>query len=233
MLSSCLSKLRSRFAGRCLPPESGAVHVWRVCLNAKEPAAKDLFGILSPDERRRAERFYREKERRNFIAARGALRIILSRYAGVSPDRIEFFYNPHGKPFLDESIGNGLRFNVSHSKDVALYGLTREREIGIDIEFINEKAIDGAVAARVFSKSETAFYESLVADAKPDAFFDLWTRREALLKAVGTGFARTAARKKGWTIKKLRIDDGYAAAVAVNGSIEKISRFEFERRAAV
>src|SRR5713226_9608883 len=121
----------------CLPPKNlflgdDEVRVWRAALNRKTSLVHSLERILSTDERARAERFYFQKDRERFTIARGFLRIILGRYLNMEPCCLQFRYNPYGKPALaNESGGNGLRFNLSHSDGLALYAITRGREIGV------------------------------------------------------------------------------------------------------
>ena len=112
--------------------ESDAVHVWRASLNLSASHLHTLEATLTADECARAERFYFQKDREHFIAGRGVLRDILSRYLGREPDQLRFCYNPYGKPILaGESGGDALCFNLSHSHGLALYAVNRGREIGI------------------------------------------------------------------------------------------------------
>jgi hypothetical protein len=96
-------------------------------------------GILSDDERSRADKFYFNRDRRRFIVARAGLRIILGRYLGIEPEQLRFHYNRYGKPSLSGHSGEDeLRFNVSHSRDLALHAITREGNVGIDVEHLRE-----------------------------------------------------------------------------------------------
>jgi 4'-phosphopantetheinyl transferase len=161
------------------------VHVWRATID--RPAA-DYAIILSSDERVRADRFRFEQERRRFIVGRGTLRIILGRYLNVPPEKIKFVYHANGKP----SLSNGLlppeiRFNLSHSGDMALLAVTQNREVGIDLETLRPSLDAGKLANQFFSPSERAELEALPSDKKLDSFFSGWTRKEAYLKARGEG----------------------------------------------
>ena len=123
-----------------LPPDTlslldNEVHVWRASLGLPAELIQQWSQLLSADEWQRAERFHFERDRSRFIAGRSILRTILSRYLPLAPGQIEFCYGPHGKPALSGACGDqSLCFNLSHSADMALYAVTRDRQIGVDIE---------------------------------------------------------------------------------------------------
>jgi 4'-phosphopantetheinyl transferase len=122
------------------------------------------------------------------VAGRGFLRMILSRYIGVRPTRLQFCYGPQGKPALAGSDGmGGLRFNVSHSHGLALYAVTRSREIGVDLEAIRLDLDVERIAERCFSSRERSVLAALPAHLRAQAFFACWTRKEAFVKAKGSG----------------------------------------------
>jgi 4'-phosphopantetheinyl transferase len=214
------------------------VHVWSARLKEFAGQTARLLRLLSPDERDRAERFHFTKDREHFIAARSLLRILLSRYLDSPPHQLSFNYNPYGKPALAGHDGS-LRFNLSHSNGIALYAFTREREVGIDVEYIRRDVVEEAVAERFFSAQEVKSLRSLPAEVQPQAFFNCWTRKEAFIKAIGEGLSYPldefdvslipeepaallgtrndppeAAR---WSLSALPVDEGYAAALAVEG----------------
>lgn len=113
---------------------SNEVHVWRAYLHQEIALVQACFDILQPDERYRAGRFHFQRDRDRFIVARGVLRFILSRYLDTPPDLIRFSYNQYGKPAINGGTSEvSLRFNVSHSNEVALYAIGRGREVGLDI----------------------------------------------------------------------------------------------------
>ena len=228
----------------CLPPKNlalaGEVHVWRAGLNLNASYVHSLTQILSADEQERVNRFYFPKDRDRFIAARGLLRLILARYLNTEPSHLRFSYNPYGKPdFIDESGRNGLRFNLSHSQGIALFAITRGREIGIDLEYIRSDLADSQVAERFFSHREVQALRALPKHSQPVAFFNCWTRKEAYIKARGKGMTlpldqfdvslvpgEPAAllyvnddpeESSHWSLRDLVPGPGYAAALAVEG----------------
>ena len=145
------------------------VHVWRASLD--QPTA-DYAALLSADEQAKAQRFRFEQERRRFIVGRGTLRIILGRYLNLPPEKLQFEYRAHGKPALTAS---SLCFNLSHSEDMALYAVTHDREVGIDLEHIRPVQDVGKLAEQFFSPAERAELDALPLDKKLDSFFSGWT----------------------------------------------------------
>lgn len=166
------------------------VHVWRAALDQPGARLLSLYESLSADERERATRFHFEKDRRQFIAARGLLRRILSLYLKAEPSRLQFSYTAYGKPSLTAEFGdNPLRFNVSHSGELALLAFSRGRELGVDIECIRPELADEQIAERFFSSREVAALRALPAPVQKEAFFTCWTRKEAYIKAIGEGLS--------------------------------------------
>src|SRR5687768_10731257 len=177
------------------PPDNLAlsadeVHVWRASLNQLHLTLQYLHGILASEERERAARFYFERDRNHFIASRGLLRVILGRYLNLQPGRLQIKYSSYGKPFLaDDCGGEWLRFNVSHSGELALYAFSRGRELGIDIEEIRPEIAHQQIAADFFSKQEIDALQALPAHLQQEAFFLCWTRKEAYIKGIGEGLS--------------------------------------------
>jgi 4'-phosphopantetheinyl transferase len=217
----------------------GDVHVWQVALNQpRDRGDSNLLAILSADERLRAERFHRQIDRDNFILTRGMLRTILAQYLSISAAKISFIYSGYGKPTLDEKQNYyDLRFNLSHSNEIALIAITRVSEIGIDIEFIRKDFATWEIAENYFSEKELEMLRALPEHLKTRAFFNCWTRKEAYIKALGEGlshplnkFAVSLIPDKPpellhvedntrevmrWLFYDLDIPPGYAAALVV------------------
>ncbi|RCJ33590.1 4'-phosphopantetheinyl transferase [Nostoc minutum NIES-26] len=212
-----------------LPDE---VHVWRIDLDRAEAQLEDLTTTLSNDELARAKRFYFEEHRQRFIAGRGSLRRILGGYLGIEPQKIEFDYEPRGKPVLADTFAStGLLFNLSHSQGLALCAVNYTRQIGIDLEYIRPMSDVEALAERFFLPREYAVVRSLPVDKKQEVFFRYWTCKEAYLKATGEGIAQLEQveialtpteparleRYKNWSLLELVPADNYLAAVAAAG----------------
>jgi 4'-phosphopantetheinyl transferase len=166
----------------------GAVHVWRAALDLGPGAIEELRLALSPDELERAARFRAPAAQSRFISGRGILRDILSRYLDCKPATLTFGYQPHGKPFLLPAAGM-VQFNLSHSQGMALYGITRGREIGVDVEMARPGPDQERIAERFFSAREWEMMKATVPTQRTEFFFRCWTLKEAYLKARGEGLS--------------------------------------------
>jgi len=144
--------------------------------------------VLSDEERQRANRFAFDRDRSRFTVARSRLRQLLGARLDMRPDSVELVYGKRGKPALARRFASsGLRFNVAHSDDVAVYAFSRGHEIGIDVETVRVLPDADDVAASFFSRRENEVYRSLAPRDKPLGFFNCWTRKEAFIKALGEG----------------------------------------------
>jgi 4'-phosphopantetheinyl transferase len=160
--------------------------VIRLEINIEEIRA--LRRLLSDAEQQRADRFAFDRDRNRFIVARARLRELLATRLNVLPEAVELTYGVHGKPALARRFEDSdLRFNVSHSDDVAVYAFSLGREIGIDIEVVRPIPDADDIAARFFSRRENEAYLALDPSEKPQGFFNCWTRKEAFIKAFGDG----------------------------------------------
>lgn len=165
------------------------VHVWRVMLDQPEQRAQRLFSMLGQEEKERAGRFHFQKDRDHFVVAHGLVRTILAIYLGLEPGDLRFRRASYGKPYLAEKTRADLRFNLSHSHGLALLAVSRQREIGVDVEWIRPDVAEKKIAERFFSPREVATLRSLPAKQQPEAFFNCWTRKEAYIKARGQGLS--------------------------------------------
>jgi 4'-phosphopantetheinyl transferase len=214
------------------------VHVWRVPLN--QNPISEMREVLSLDERARAERFRFDKDRNQFIESRAALRLLLSQYLNVSPKELSFSFSAHGKPVLANGLSNsGLRFNLSRRDGLALIAVTRNRDIGVDVELVRADLPVFEIAAVSFSENELRTLRSLPESQQAAGFHNCWTRKEAYVKARGEGFsfplkqfdvsltpgaAASLLEVRGsdtevdrWTMQALSVGEGYVAALAFEG----------------
>jgi 4'-phosphopantetheinyl transferase len=163
------------------------VHVWAIPLDVP-PAAIPVFAqSLSLSEKERSARFHFDIHRNRYIVGRSAMRRILSTYLDLSPGALEFVQSELGKPDLAPSIGGGLHFNLTHSDRLALCAVTRAGLVGVDLERHREVDDMDHLVARFFSPNEHTQFSALPREAKAGAFFNLWTRKESMLKATGAG----------------------------------------------
>lgn len=162
------------------------VDVWLV--ETPSVRASVDVAVLSEGERARAARFRFERHRDAFVAAHWALRTVLACYLDTNAAALRFESGDHGKPFLAQPSSD-LRFNLSHSHEVAIVAVTSGREVGCDVEWISERVPVDALAARFFSPPEQAEIEALDPAARRLAFFSCWSRKEAFIKARGEGLS--------------------------------------------
>jgi 4'-phosphopantetheinyl transferase len=212
------------------------VEVWGIWLEAAEPMLRYYHSILSTEEHSRAERSRFEKFTGSYILSRGALRVLLSHHLGCSPNEIELTTGPRGKPALQSP--SRLKFNVSHSGQMALYAFTFGCDIGIDVERIRKLDNAESIAARFFAAAEASELRSLIPHDRTLAFFRCWTRKEAYVKTIGDGLAiplnsfqvtllpgapaRLVQLSTGlatdWTLEHLDLAPGYIGALAYRDS---------------
>jgi 4'-phosphopantetheinyl transferase len=219
---------------------AGEVHVWRVGLDAP---ARGLASArsLSPDELRRARRFAFARDRQRYLHGRAALRRILAAYLGVEPSELRFACGPWGKPRLEQDRpADNIQFSLGHAQGLALIAVCRSRRVGVDIETVQPLGDMALVAGQFFSPSEQEVLFRLPETQQQQAFFNGWTRKEAVLKALGSGFALPpeqvevslapleparvlsvggdASAARNWVLSSLQPAPGYQAAIAIEAT---------------
>lgn len=211
-----------------------SVDIWTVALRPQPSFLTVLENVLCEAERERASRFHFAKDRQAHIAAHGALRHILASYLHCPPAGIQFSEGTNGKPSV-----LGVRFNLSHSADLALIAVTQEHEVGVDVEHIDPRRADLNVAQRFFSPAENYILMSLTIEQQTEAFFNCWTRKEAYLKAIGLGLSvpldsfdvslapgEPARLLRGadarWRLRSLAPAPSYIGALAIDADTETI-----------
>ncbi len=234
----------------------GTVHVWRTNLNHQHSEAKDKVKYLSMEELERADRFHFEKHRNRFILSHAALRFILAEYLSakdnrMDPGEIQFEIGPYGKPEIvgTSASRKAIKFNVSNSRELLFVGVTSNRHVGIDVEFIRPVSeLDQIISSR-FSDYERAWLNSKHSNSRLNAFFDCWCRKEAYLKAKGCGFSEPmtafslvsefggyriyffylneSKKTTRWRLDGINIEVGYQAALAVENDFDHIEFFNW------
>ena len=186
---------------------------------------------LSMDERARAARFVFDRDRDRYVAGRARLRRILGDYLGQAPEALRFSYGAHGRPSVD-----GAQFNLSHTADLAALAVTPASDLGLDIEKVRPIEMD--VARMHFAPAEFAALTGLPANDRTAAFYRCWTRKEAYLKARGTGLSTDldsfvvtllpwapphlewcdSGEAAEWSLHDIEIADGIAGALAMRSA---------------
>lgn len=183
-------------------------------------------GVLSPDERNRAARFALPRDRDRFVAGRARLRAILGGYLGEAAEAVRFRHGAWGRPEVD-----GPSFSLTHSGDRALLAVTREAVVGADIEAV--RPVDSDLARSAFAPGEYEVLVALPVGERVAAFFRGWTRKEAYLKARGTGLSTdlssfevtldpgeprllrcASGEAERWRLADIAVGPGFAGAVA-------------------
>lgn len=222
------------------------VHVWRASLPAPGPVVEACARLLSPDEHARASRMLAASRREAFVVARGLLRRLTGRYVGLPAADVGFSYTALGRPLL-AADDRSLQFSVSHSGDQVLLAFAVRARVGVDIERVRASADVDAIAHRFFAAGELAELAALAGPDRLEAFFACWTRKEALLKAVGLGISRGLGRVEvscrpgeparlvrsaldeldpaNWSLADLTFAPGYRAALAVSMANPAVSVF--------
>ncbi|MCC6488135.1 MAG: 4'-phosphopantetheinyl transferase superfamily protein [Candidatus Hydrogenedentes bacterium] len=249
-MSASSTNLEWREPGPGIRLAPDEVHVWRARLDQPAAIIERFWTTLSADEQERAARFHFPGGRDSYVVGRGVLRELLGHYLGMQPCNVSFAYSDHGKPALAEGCGSlGLRFNLAHSGRLALYGFVLDHLIGIDIEKNRPDFAGQRIADRFFSPRESEALRKLPKEQREEAFLNCWTRKEAYIKARGEGLsfpldAFDVSLKPGepaallathgnpheasrWSMFALHAEEGYAAALAVEGQGADVSCFDW------
>lgn len=221
----------------------GQAHLWRFDLH-RVPAEWSAR-LLSRDEGARATRFRFDVHRRRFVAGRAVVRTILGRYMAREPSRLEFRYGPQGKPALRST--SNVAFNLSHSDALALLVVASVDPLGVDVERIRFIPEMQAIARRMFSDPEASEVLAASNPLRTLKFFRCWTRKEAVVKALGGGLSidladfgvslgpqprvlsihGDAREANEWTMTEVEPAPGYVAAVAIRSASIKLSCFDW------
>ena len=169
-----------------------AVHVryaWSSALAAPERLARGLC-LLSEEEQARAARFHFDRDRQSYVLAHALARTLLAQLAGVAPETLRFALGEHGRPELVwPELQPRVRFNISHTHGLVACALALEHDVGVDVEHIERRLEIDRLAPNVFSPGERDALLPLRDDALRTRFFQLWTLKEAYIKARGMGLA--------------------------------------------
>ena len=238
-----------------LPPKSvrledDDVHVWSALLDISEENVQYFLQLLDLEEQTRANSFFFELDRTRFIASHGLLRIILSSYVNIEPDKLHFSYNSQGKPYLVETFQDKkLQFNMSHSQAFALYAVTFNRQVGVDLEHIYLIAEIDLLANHILTEREKGEWRKYPANERLEILFRYWACKEAYVKATGEGLAlplekihislmpgseaglirsdHSIREESRWSLQELHPVPGFAAALVVEGFDYRLNSWQW------
>ena len=220
------------------------VTVWRIPLDPSRPPAAEALAELSDAERKRASLFATDALRNRWLTAHVAMRRILARELGVRPETIVYGAGAAGKPFIASPAGSGVEYSFSDSGDLALLAVGRGAALGADVEACRSISDLEGVAERFFAPEERAALFALPEADRRAGFYRLWTRKEAYIKAIGTGLGHSLDRfvvtievddvrfvsldgdaeaAKRWDLRPIAVPSGYEAAVATHGPINALT----------
>lgn len=227
------------------------VHLWQIPLVVQQDRLCWCRSFLSEDENQRADRFYFDRDRRRFIAARSAMRRILAEYLNIAPQELALSYAVKGKPELAPDLKEtGIKFSLSHSCELALLAVVQGLAVGVDIELVDPKLRTAEIADRFFSTGEISTLQELPPSERVGAFFSCWTRKEAYIKALGEGLsvpldsfavafgpgvpaalihvAGDPAEVSRWSMYDIEAGERYKAALVVEGKGHRLCQLHWK-----
>jgi 4'-phosphopantetheinyl transferase len=230
------------------------MHLWRTIVwngSDGDPFEGGRIRLLSRDETDRLRRFRRSQDQVQFRESRAFLRIVLGKYLGVGAEEVRFTPGPHGKPELDQDwLASPLQFNLAHSEELAIVGVSPASPVGVDIERVHGLSDLEALVRRCLTPEEAKLLDGLEHHQRSKGFLRLWSRKEALLKGLGLGLVGDLSQIAVWDadapswvedsqgVREPALDDwrlidlspspGYVGAAAFFGADHRIRYFAYE-----
>lgn len=212
--------------------EATTAHLWRFPLRGSPPvSATASISPLSPDEVQRAGKLITEKLRTRFVVSRICLRTILSYYLNIPAQDILFGTNQNGKPFIENRVRDNLFFNLSHSHDRAVLLVADKKNIGVDLEKVNYQLNCKQIADRYLHAEEKQCLANNPDWRQTRMFYRIWTRKEAVVKAIGSRLADHLGREPveaDLVCRSLFCRRGFVCSLALPDAVKRIRRFDFE-----
>ncbi len=219
----------------------GELHIWQYKVEIKNYHSEKTDPILSFEEKEKYLRFINESDKVKYICNHVFLRKVLANYLNLSPKEIKFSYTTFGKPYIKNT---NLFFNLSHRREYGLLAISKDNEVGVDIEYMKDLQDVDTFLDYSFSAEEKAM---IFANNKlnKETLFTFWAFKEAFIKATGTGLSIDISKinladfynnetisfeydnNAIWTLKRLHAEEGYKAAFAIKGKVDEVVRFDF------
>ena len=223
--------------------KTGELHIWQYAVNENDYLAEKENPILSLEETEKYKKFIHEKDVVKYVCNHRFLRQVLASYLNLNPKEIEFSYTKLGKPFIKKS---NLFYSLSRRNKYGLLAVSKDDEVGVDIEYMKDLQDVVTFSNYSFSEEEKAmiFSEEKI---NIETLFTFWAFKEAYIKATGTGLSVDISKinladfyhhetsnfpfnnNALWTLKRLEVEEGYKAAFAIKGKVESVLRFEFDK----
>lgn len=197
--------------------ECMAIDVWLEQLTVTDEEHRYYWSLLDKNEQDKASRFVQAMHGRRYVVSHGKLRLILSEYLGMPPEKIGYVEQTFGKPVIViDGLEHEVKFNLAHSVDKMLVAVGTDEQIGVDIEVWNSKIDCAAIANICFAEVERRFWNGLPKNSKDEFFYRLWTRKESFVKAVGVGLGLDVAKVVSSSLagvgRFLSVPEGYGSA---------------------
>ncbi|MCH8559031.1 MAG: 4'-phosphopantetheinyl transferase superfamily protein [Balneolia bacterium] len=221
-------------------PDSNELHIWITTLEELHDISDYSSYYLDTAEQERAQAFRFRKDRDSFITGRYVIKTLLGMYSNTSPEHVRLEKDDFGKPFCSQDIC----FNLSHSGDKLMVGFSG-RDIGVDVEKINPSVEVEKIGKNHFSNEEYQLLMEKDPEEKQTFFYNIWTRKEAVIKAIGKGLgiplksfyvitpggrvlwdSPTSLNYGDWYVLPVVAGAGYKAAVATPIEIPEMKVFE-------
>lgn len=222
--------------------EEHDVHVWAVNRSIYDELKNYSDYFLNEDEQNRAKRFRHQKDHDLFVIGRSFTKVLLAYYTESTPDKVAILPDSFGKPTCELNV----YFNISHSDNQLLLGFSNS-EIGVDIEKKDAKTDIEKIGERHFSATEFQKMMSFSGDERTESFFDIWTKKEALIKGIGKGLSiplqdfnvthptgkvlwKFPAEKEhgNWYVQNIEAKKGFKSAFATQNEVVAITYFSQE-----
>lgn len=237
-----------------------SVHLWNIPVCELLSGVAAFRALLSENEREQAARYHVGREGIRYTVYRGALRFVVGGYAGLAAESVRFGTGRQGKPLLDHAANGAhasadLDFNLSHAHDRGMLVLTRGAEVGVDVERVRLPRDLVTLVNHFFRPEEARAVLTAAPEHRPELFCKIWTRKEAVVKAVGGSlpeiigdfavFSHTAGRRGSDTlsnepvqlelpiggsrlmyISDLPAPSGFVAALSSSAPIGELSVFQ-------
>lgn len=225
---------------------SNSVDIWSIDTAKFPDDLTSYFQLLSQEEQLRSQRFKFEKDKRLYILARSALRLLAGQYLNCTPVSIQMGYAAYDKPyFLDYPE---FKFNISHSGEIVVLAFVQKLELGVDVEYIKTDFEVMEIADNFFASDEIENLKKIEKELHFEAFYRCWTRKEAFIKAKGSGLSFPLSdfsvsigekaellathwdenEKNEWSLSSFMPKNDYVGALAVHGPVKTIKYHEWK-----
>ncbi|MBD1394378.1 4'-phosphopantetheinyl transferase family protein [Mucilaginibacter glaciei] len=217
------------------PLTENEVHVWQIRIGENLELLHNFSALLNQSEKQRGSKYLQQCDRDRFVISRGAQRVILAKYLNTDAARMEFALGENKKPYIATPAGSQLQFNVSHSGDWILIAVS-QLHVGSDLEYVDAEFHFDDILPEHFSSEEISYINER---DKTKRFYQLWTRKEALLKATGQGLGEhlqmtpaldgvhgihpsLVGNNADWVTQTFNLADNYIGSITVEGNAARL-----------